>query len=94
MNYDKFIKKIEELGIPENKFLPEIFGEIIDDWEYTTKEVAKFTGKSEVTARRYLQSGEIIPQTIRPYICKGIDIKRKMFRDVYPSIKNRLKDLF
>ncbi|RDI44063.1 hypothetical protein [Falsibacillus pallidus] len=94
MSYDDFMKLSEELKIDPKEYLPESFEEIFDEFDYNAEDVKKFSKKSLVTVRRWCHSGELKIQSKRPYICKGIDIKRKLFKDIYQqNIAPRLKDL-
>lgn len=80
-----------ELEIPPYKYLPDVFDDIIDEFEYTLPELAQITGKSVITLRRYCTNGLVKIQKKRPYIVKGIDIKEMLFPEHLPYIIKRLK---
>lgn len=93
MTYQQFLKILGDLGVPPYKYLPDLFDEIFDDFEYTLKDLAEKTGKSVVTLRRYCTNGQVKYQSKYPYIVKGIDIKEKLFQEQLPFIKKQLKSI-
>ena len=93
MTYQQFIRILGGLGIPPSKYLPDVFQEIFDEWEYSLPEIGKMTGKSVITIRRYCTNGLLKFQRKNPYIVKGVDIKEKLFQEQLPYIKKRLKSI-
>lgn len=88
--YEEFLKIMRGLGLSPSDYLPDVFNEIIDEFEYPIDKVIKMIGKSEPTVRRWCNQGLLKYQQKHPYIIKGIDLKDKPFKDYYPSIAKQL----
>jgi len=73
------------------EFLPEFFRNIPDHILLTTKEMEQVTNgyKSEVTYRRWCREGAIKLEGKNPFKAYGIEIKKKIFKDMYPQIRSR-----
>ncbi|WP_143414894.1 helix-turn-helix domain-containing protein [Geobacillus sp. E263] len=93
ISYKAFLKLLGELHLPHNRFLPDDFDNIIDDFEYDSKQAAEVFGKSDVTIRRWCRTGQLKYQRKNPYIIKGSDMKQKIFEDHYSTIISQLKGL-
>jgi hypothetical protein len=93
ITYDQFLKLAEKFNASPETYLPKYFKEIDDEFEMTTQAIGEKVDKSEITIRKWFQKGKIKPQKKRPWIALGIDVKRAMFIELYPYIRERLKVL-
>lgn len=91
IGYDEFLVKCQNRGFdPFSYLMPEMaFKEIDDEGDYLVGDVAFYASKSERTARRWFDTGFLKAVGRRPWTCKGIDLKRALFKEFYDPIMSQ-----